>query len=426
MFECEVTYEELVNAMASERIVDQESAPAFEAYVRVPGEGGWAPITGVIEKAPTHIVSIEFVDGTTFECSEHHLFSRLGMPVSASEVMEGSAVDTLTGELHVKSNRHIGRVEPVFDICIPSPHWYVVGDNGVIHHNTFLVLGAVKQFLDANPEAMVCLFESESAISRDMLIGRGIDVDRVAVFPVTTVEEFRNSSLRIVEEHMKLPEKERPQIMFVLDSLGMLSTDKEIKEAVAGTDTKDMTRAQLIKSTFRVLTLKLGHCNIPLAITNHVYAAIGSNSPLPESGGGSGFKYAVSTEITLTKAQYKEGEEQVGIVVTAKAKKSRLTVENTKVKVLIRYDGGLDPYYGLVPIVEAMGIIKKEMGRFVLPDGKKVFEKNIVDNPQMLYTPELLKQIDEWVKENFTYGSGGGNQGLNLSGEPDKEEKSRA
>lgn len=284
---------------------------------------------------------------------------------------------------------------------------------------TFLVLGAVKEFLNKNPDAIVCLFESESAISRDMLIARGIDVDRLAVFPVTTVEEFRNSALRIVEEHIKLPEKERPQIMFVLDSLGMLSTDKEIAEAVAGSGTKDMTRAQLIKSTFRVLTLKLGHCNIPLALTNHVYAAIGSNSPLPESGGGSGFKYAVSTEITLTKAKYKEGEEQVGIVVTATAKKSRLTVEGTKMKVLIRFDGGLDPYYGLVPIVEQMGVIKKEMGRFVMPDGKKVYEKNIVDNPTMLYTPELLAQIDEWVKVNFTYGAGGANQALNLSGEPD-------
>ena len=281
---------------------------------------------------------------------------------------------------------------------------------------TFLVLGAVKEFLNSNPEAMVCLFESESAISRDMLVARGVDVDRVAVFPVTTVEEFRNSSLRIVEEHMKLPEKERPQIMFVLDSLGMLSTNKEIAEAVAGSDTKDMTRAQLIKSAFRVLTLKLGHCNIPLAITNHVYAAIGSNSPLPESSGGSGFKYAVSTEITLTKAKYKEGEEQVGIVVTATAKKSRLTVEGTKIKVLIRFDGGLDPYYGLIPIVEAMGVIKKEMGRFVLPDGKKVYEKNIVDNPEILYTPELLKQIDDWVKVNFTYGSGGGNDAVDMTG----------
>lgn len=285
---------------------------------------------------------------------------------------------------------------------------------------TFLVLGAVKSFLTNNPDAVVCLFESESAISRDMLIARGIDVERVAVFPVATVEEFRDNAIRIVTEHMAMKKDERPKMMFVLDSLGMLSTAKEIAEAVASSGTKDMTRAALIKSSFRVLTLKLGHCNIPLLVTNHVYAAIGSNSPLPESGGGGGFKYAVSAEITLTKAKYKEGEEQVGIVVTATAKKSRLTVEGTKAKVLIRYDGGLDRHYGLVPIAEALGIIKKEMGRFVLPDGKKVFEKNITDNPAILYTPEVLAQIDDWTKKNFTYGAENLNVAINLTGEEDK------
>lgn len=288
---------------------------------------------------------------------------------------------------------------------------------------TFLVLGAVKNFLNANPDAMVCLFESEAAISKDMLIARGIDVTRVAVFPVTTVEEFRKNALCIVEGHMAMPEKERPKLMFVLDSLGMLSTDKEVEDIVKDSGTKDMTRAQVIKSTFRVLTLKLGHCNIPLAVTNHVYAAIGSNSPLPESGGGSGFKYAVSTEVTLTKAKYKEGEEQVGIVVTATAKKSRLTIEGTKAKVLIRFDGGLDRYYGLVPIVEALGIIKKEMGRFVIPDGRKVFEKNIVDNPELVYTPEVLKQVDEYVKKNFCYGGENANVPLNLTGETEAKPK---
>ena len=414
MFECEVTYKELVDAMAPVREVGVEADCGFEAFVRVPGEDEFAPIISVIEKAPTHLIRVEFADGSSFECAETHLFSRLGMPVPAAEA---DVVDTIYGELAVLSSTHMGEVEPVYDISIPSPHWYVAGENGVIHHNTFLALGAVKEFLNSDPDAMVCLFESESAISRDMLLARGVDVERVAVFPVATVEEFRDNAMRIVAGHMELPKKERPNVMFVLDSLGMLSTNKEIEDVVKSTGTKDMTRAQIIKSAFRVLTLKLGAVGIPLIVTNHVYAAIGSNSPLPESGGGSGFKYAVSTEITLTKAKYKEGEEQVGIIVTATAKKSRFTVEGTKIKMLVRYDGGLDPYYGLVPIVEAMGVIKKEMGRFLLPDGKKVFEKNIVDNPSILYTPELLQQIDEWVGKNMTYGGENSNQAIDITGE---------
>ena len=412
MLELEVTYKDLVDRLGPDRVVGEEAVSAHEVYVKTPS--GFQLITGVIEKVPGAVVRVVFEDGSIFECSENHLFSRLGHPVSANAA---DIVDTLYGELKVTSCQFIG-TEPLFDIGIPAPHWYVTDDkNGIIHHNTFLALGAVKHYLGEYPDGLVCLFESESAISREMLIDRGIDVERVAVFPCTTVEEFRDNSLRILEAHLEQPEKERPRLMFVLDSLGMLSTNKEIAEAVAGSGTKDMTRAALIKSAFRVLTLKMGRANIPLIITNHVYAAIGSNSPLPESGGGGGFKYAVSTEITLTKAKYKEGEEQVGIIVTATAKKSRLTVEGTKAKVLIRYNGGLDRYYGLVPIAEQLGLIKKEMGRYVMPDGKKVFEKNIVDNPETLFTKENLDKIDAWTKEHFTYGAGKSNAIVNISGE---------
>ncbi len=198
----------------------------------------------------------------------------------------------------------------------------------------------------------------------------------------------------------------------------MLSTNKEIAEAVASSGTKDMTRAALIKSAFRVLTLKMGAANIPMLITNHVYAAIGSNSPLPESGGGGGFKYAVSTEITLSKSKYKptDGQDPTGIIVLATAKKSRLTVEGTKARVLIRYAGGLDRYYGLLPVAEAVGATKKEMGRYLIGD-KKYFEKQIIDNPSLLYNDEVLAKIDEWTKANFTYGAGQANSVVDISGE---------
>ena len=414
MIELEITYKDLIDRLSPDRRVDQEAGCNHEVYVMSPN--GFQKIIGTIEKSPGNVVRVEFEDGSAFECSENHLFSWLGEPVFANVA---ERVDTLHGELKVSSRRHIG-VEPLFDICVPSPHWYVSdASNGVIHHNTYLTLGVVKHYLDEYPDALVCLFESESAISKDMLIARGIDVSRVAVFPCTTVEEFRDNTLRILTAHLEQSEKERPRLMFVLDSLGMLSTNKEIAEAIASSGTKDMTRAQLIKSAFRVLTLKLGYANIPLIVTNHVYANVGGNSPLPESGGGGGFKYAVSTEITLTKAKYKpkEGEDPHGIIVTATAKKSRLTVEGTKARVLIRYAGGLDKHYGLLPVAEAVGVVKKDMGRWLLPDGRKVFEKNIIDDPTMLYTDDVLKKIDEWCKENFTYGASSSNTIKDLSGE---------
>ena len=76
--------------------------------------------------------------------------------------------------------------------------------------------------------------------------------------------------------------------MFVLDSLGMLSTEKEIRDALDDKQVRDMTKSQLVKGAFRMLTLKLGQANIPLIVTNHTYDVIGSYVPTKEMGGGSG------------------------------------------------------------------------------------------------------------------------------------------
>lgn len=139
---------------------------------------------------------------------------------------------------------------------------------------TFLALGAAKYFLEANPTGIAVLFESESAITRQMLVDRGIDVKRLAVVPVTTVQEFKHQALKVIDNYEKIDEKERYPMFFILDSLGMLSTEKEMADSLEGKDTKDMTRAQLIKAAFRVITLRLGRAKVPLVVTNHVYASM--------------------------------------------------------------------------------------------------------------------------------------------------------
>ena len=113
--------------------------------------------------------------------------------------------------------------------------------------------------------------------------------------------------------------------MFVLDSLGMLSTTKEVEDASAGKETRDMTRAQIVKSIFRILSLKLGQAQIPLIVTNHTYDVVGSYMPTKEMGGGSGLKYAASTIIYLSKSKEKDGTEVVGNIIKCKTFKSRFT-----------------------------------------------------------------------------------------------------
>ena len=151
---------------------------------------------------------------------------------------------------------------------------------------TFFCLSIVKHYLEKDPDAGVIYFESESAISKEMIESRNIDANRMVVVPVTTVQEFRTQSLKILDKYLSQPEEKRKPMMFVLDSLGMLSTTKEVEDAEAGKETRDMTRAQIVKSIFRVLTLKLGKANVPLLVTNHTYDVVGAYIPTKEMGGG--------------------------------------------------------------------------------------------------------------------------------------------
>lgn len=140
---------------------------------------------------------------------------------------------------------------------------------------TFFSLAVVKNFLESNPDGYCLYFDTESAITKSMLESRAIDTKRIIVLNVVTVEEFRSKALKVVDIYLGKPLEERKPCMIVLDSLGMLSTEKEITDTLNDKQVRDMTKSQLIKGTFRMLTLKLGQANIPLIVTNHVYDVIG-------------------------------------------------------------------------------------------------------------------------------------------------------
>ena len=269
---------------------------------------------------------------------------------------------------------------------------------------TYFCLGIVQHFLEHNPDAGVIYFESESALSKDMIESRGIDATRMLIAPVTTVQEFRLQSIKILDKYLAQDPKDRKPLMFVLDSLGMLSTTKEIEDSEAGKETRDMTRAQVVKSIFRVLTLKLGKANVPLLVTNHTYDVVGSYIPTKEMGGGSGLKYAASTIIYLSKKKEKDQSEVVGNLIKAKTAKARLTRENKEVTTRLFYEKGLDPYYGLLELGEKHQVFKKAGNRYEMGE-KKVYPKAIMDNPEQYFTPEIMQALDECAQKEFKYGN---------------------
>jgi len=270
---------------------------------------------------------------------------------------------------------------------------------------TFFSLAVVKNFLDTNPDGYCLYFDTEAAVNKGLLESRGIDTTRLVVVNVVTIEEFRSKALKAVDIYQKKSEEERKPCMFVLDSLGMLSTEKEIRDALDDKQVRDMTKSQLVKGAFRMLTLKLGQTNIPLIVTNHTYDVIGSYVPTKEMGGGSGLKYAASTIVYLSKKKEKDGKEVIGNIIKAKTHKSRLSKENRQVEVRLYYDErGLDRYYGLLELGEIGGMWKNVAGRYEM-DGKKIYAKQILASPEEYFTEEVMEKLDNIAKEYFSYGT---------------------
>jgi RecA/RadA recombinase len=270
---------------------------------------------------------------------------------------------------------------------------------------TFFALAVIKDFLERHEDGYCLYFDTEAAITKSLLKSRGLDINRIIVINVVTVEEFRTKALKAVDIYMKKLKEERKPCFFVLDSLGMLSTNKEIGDALAEKDTRDMTKAALIKGAFRMLTLKLGQAEIPMIVTNHIYANVGGYGPPTSQSGGSGLLYSSSTIIELSKSKEKDGTEVIGNLIKAKTLKSRLSKENQEVQVRLFYDErGLDKYYGLLQLAEEGECIKRVGNRYEI-DGKLLYEKAILKEPETYFTQELLKKIDAYAKIKFSYGS---------------------
>lgn len=286
---------------------------------------------------------------------------------------------------------------------------------------TFFAMGIANQFQKAYPQGINVIYDTEFAYDSDMLSGRGLDLNRTFIEYPVTVQEFKNKALSLVDEYLKEPEEVRTEepILFILDSLGNLSTNKEMEDSSKGEDTRDMTRAQIIKAAFRVLTLKFGMANIPMIVTNHIYQAIGGYNPGSIMGGGSGLKYAASQIIYLTKAKA-TGEDigqgsaakalRVGSLISCTAKKSRKTKENLKVKVLLTPEHGLDQYYGLLDIALDLNVVTSSGRDYAFPDGRKAFKKNILGEPDVYFSGENMDKLEIAINGAFKYGAGSSDQ----------------
>lgn len=269
---------------------------------------------------------------------------------------------------------------------------------------TFFALQAVKTHLEENEENVAWIFDTESAITKDMLEDRGIDSTRVFIEEPISIEEFRHTIINIVDTYSEI--EDAPRAMMVLDSLGNLSSNKELQDTKDGKDTRDMTKAQLLRGTFRVITKKLAKAKIPLIINNHTYAVVGAYVPTKEMAGGGGLKYCASSIGFLSKKKDRDGKTVVGNFITVTMAKNRFAKEDSKVDVHLSFEKGLGRYEGLLDIADLSGALEKKGNNFMFPHlpEKSYPGKTIYKDPAKFFTDEVLEAIDKGAHSLYAYG----------------------
>jgi RecA/RadA recombinase len=216
---------------------------------------------------------------------------------------------------------------------------------------SFLCMNIVREAQKMDYDVIYC--DTEGAIDRNSAKKFGIDTAKVRYQPIKTISDFKVFTANLVDKVKEFRKAgAEPKIMLVLDSLGMLSTDKETGDALKGKSVMDMgIRSKELRSLFRVITLDLTGVKIPLICTNHTTTGnIGGFMPTKEAAGGDGPIFSMSNVIMLSKAQLKEGDTRTGIIVTSTPKKARFT-RPYQVKFHISFMNGMNPYVGLQDFV---------------------------------------------------------------------------
>ena len=243
---------------------------------------GYQPVGNFYRKKARKIYKLELENGFFCESSQDHLYETLDGWKKAEDLTAKDSVLTKEGFYAVRSCIS-QRTEEVYDWeVLHENHRYWAGD-GISSHNTgktFLALNACREAQKMGYHIIYC--DSEAAVDEDTMKNFGIDPEGVRYQPVSTSLEVRHFVTNLCDQLKKAKDKgvELPKILLVLDSLGNLATTKERADAASGSEKKDMTKQQDLRSLFRVITTDLAEFKIPFIFTNHTYACALGDTPI--------------------------------------------------------------------------------------------------------------------------------------------------
>ena len=257
----------------------------------------------------------------------------------------------------------------------------------------------------------VVLIDSENALDEAWLHNLGVDTseDKLLKLNMSMIDDVAKTISKFIADYKTLPDGEKPKVMFVVDSLGMLLTPTDVNQFDAGDMKGDMGRKpKALTALVRNCVNMFGSHNVGLVATNHTYASQDMFDPDDKISGGQGFVYASSIVVAMKKLKLKEDEdgnkvsEVLGIRAACKIMKTRYSKPFESVQVKIPYSTGMNPYSGLFDLFEKSGALSKEGNRsvYTTSDGEvlKYFRKGWEGNEDGC----LDKVMSEIQKKNDT------------------------
>jgi RecA/RadA recombinase len=234
----------------------------------------------------------------------------------------------------------------------------------------------------------VVLIDSENALDEDWLKALGVDTSesKLLKLSMAMIDDVAKTIATFMSDYKALSPEDRPKILFVIDSLGMLLTPTDVNQFEAGEMKGDLGRKpKALTALVRNCVNMFGSYNVGMVVTNHTYASQDMFDPDDKISGGQGFIYASSIVVAMKKLKLKEDEDGnkisdvMGIRAACKVMKTRYAKLFEGVQIKIPYETGMNPYSGLVDLAEKKGMLKKDGNRlaFTTPDGEiiKYFRK---------------------------------------------------
>ena len=258
----------------------------------------------------------------------------------------------------------------------------------------------------------VVLVDSENALDKQWLIDLGVDIseDKLLKLNMAMIDDVAKTISEFMKEYKVMPQEERPKVLFVIDSLGMLLTPTDVNQFEAGEMKGDMGRKpKALTSLVRNCVNMFGSYNVGMVCTNHTYASQDMFDPDDKISGGQGFVYASSIVVAMKKLKLKTDADGnkvtdvLGIRSACKIMKTRYAKPFETVQVEIPYSTGMSPTSGLVDMFEKMGILSKVGNKLAYTDkesGEIVaeFRKNWTEDKLHL----IMNQWDAKEAESLT------------------------